>query len=282
LALKFLLPNDESHRGIDAMTGATEFTKKLKSRLHVAGIWMEIPHPTVAGTLAQTGVDFLVVDGEHGPIPPHILTNIMPEADNYGMPIIYRVAWNRPEYIKAALDTGANGVMVPMVNSPEEAAAAVAAAKYPPAGTRGIGAWRASNYYQNEPAYRATANDKTIVIVQIETVQALQAVDAIAAVPGVDVIFIGPGDLALSRGNEPGVIDVDLLDACKAIAAAAQKNGILAGIDVSSVDHLEEFVRLGLVFFTHRTDFSYMLEGGRRTARAMREIFDAALGSSVG
>jgi 4-hydroxy-2-oxoheptanedioate aldolase len=222
------------------MIGATEFTKKLKSWLPVVGTWMEIPHPTVAGALAQTGVDFLVVDGEHGPIPPHILSNILPEADKYSVPIIYRVAWNRPEYIKAALDTGAQGVMVPMVNSADEAAAAVAAAKYPPAGTRGIGAWRASDYYQNEAAYRASANDKTIVIVQIETVQALHAVDAIAAVPGVDVIFIGPGDLALSRGNQPGLLDAELRDACKSLASAAQKHGILAGIDVSSVSHLEE------------------------------------------
>ena len=108
---------------------AAAFASRVKSNQAVFGSWMEIPHAMVAETLAQTGVDFLLVDGEHGPTPPHLLLDILPGADRFGVPAIYRVAWNRPEYIKAALDAGAAGIMIPMINSADEAAAAVAGAK---------------------------------------------------------------------------------------------------------------------------------------------------------
>jgi len=113
------------------------------------------------------------------------------------MPVLYRVAWNRIELIKAAFDTGVDAVMVPMVNTAEEARDAVAGSKYPPLGKRGIGAWRPTNYYQEDAAYRENANSLTGVVLQIETREALQNLDEIAATPGVDALYIGPADLAM-------------------------------------------------------------------------------------
>jgi 2-keto-3-deoxy-L-rhamnonate aldolase RhmA len=256
------------------MIADASLVERLRSGQPVIGSWMQIPHPMVAETLAQTGVDFLLVDGEHAPIPPHMLLQVLPGVDRFGMPIIYRVPWNRPEYIKAALDIGATGVMVPMVNSAAEARQAVAAARYPPSGTRGIGAWRASNYYQNDSAYRATANENALVVVQIETIEALHAVDEIAATPGVDVMFVGTGDLALSMGKNPGALDADLLEACRLVALAARDSGIVAGIVTGRPDDLPIFRQMGFRFFTHGVDVGYILEGGRRVSEAMRAGLD--------
>ncbi|RWC25653.1 MAG: hypothetical protein EOS70_33245 [Mesorhizobium sp.] len=250
------------------------FAETIRSGKPQIGAWMNIPHVMVAETLAQTNLDFLVVDGEHAPIPPSALLDILPATEGYGMPVLYRVAWNRIELIKAALDHGANGVMVPMVNSGVEAIDAVSSAKYPPAGKRGSGAWRASNYYQKDAEYRKDANSSSGVVVQIETRQALNNLDDIASTPGVDALFIGPADLALSLGMEPGKLTPELLDACRAVAAAAKKYRIASGIDVTSIDYIVKFQELGLSLFTYGSDPGFVLEGGRAVAKDFHDAFN--------
>lgn len=249
------------------------FAETIRSGKPQIGAWMQIPHVMVAETLAQTDLDFLLVDGEHSPIPPNALLDILPATERNGMPVLYRVAWNRVELIKAALDHGANGIMVPMVNSGAEAIEAVSSAKYPPTGKRGIGAWRASNYYQNDAEYRKNANSSLGVVVQIETREALNNLDDIASTPGVDALFIGPGDLALSLGMEPGKLTPELLDACQAVGDAAKKYGIASGIDVASIDHLSQFQELGLSLFTYGIDSGFVLDGGRAVAKDFHDAF---------
>ncbi len=258
------------------MNNRARLAQKIGARKPVIGIWMQIPHPMVAETLAQTGVDFLLVDGEHAPIPPHALVDILPGTELRDMPTIYRVAWNRVELIKAALDHGANGVMVPMVNSPEEAAAAVAAARYPPAGRRGMGAWRASAYYLDEASYRKRADDESAVILQIETRDAVRCVDEIAAVPGITALYIGPADLALSLGLNPGELHPELLAACEKVAGAARRNGIAAGIDVASLDFAKTYFELGFSLLTYGADFGFIVDGGRAVARDVRAAIEGA------
>ncbi|MER9845538.1 aldolase/citrate lyase family protein [Mesorhizobium australicum] len=249
------------------------FAETIRSGEPQIGAWMQIPHVMVAETLAQSSLDFLVVDGEHGPIPPNALLDILPATERYGMPVLYRVAWNRIELIKAALDHGANGIMVPMVNSGVEAIEAASSAKYPPAGKRGAGAWRASNYYQEDAKYREDANSSLGVVVQIETREALNNLDDIASTPGVDALFIGPADLALSLGIEPGKLTPELLDACQAVAAAANKYGIASGIDIASIDYLLRFQELGLSLFTYGSDPGFVLEGARAAAKDFHNAF---------
>jgi 4-hydroxy-2-oxoheptanedioate aldolase len=245
------------------MTKCETFSAKIKANQHQLGIWTQIPHVVVAENMAQSGADFLLVDGEHAPIPPHALLDILPATERFDMPVLYRVAWNRVELIKAALDHGVNAIMVPMVNSAEEARAVVASAKYPPAGKRGVGAWRASNYYQNDGAYRNSADGSTSVVVQIESRDALRALDEIAATPGIDALYIGPADLALSLGTQIGQLNDQLLNACKLVAAAAKRNGIGAGIDVASLDYLPTYRDVGLSLFTYGSDFGFILDGSR-------------------
>jgi 2-keto-3-deoxy-L-rhamnonate aldolase RhmA len=254
---------DNFEHGAKDMTKSENFSARIKKGEHQLGIWTQIPNVVVAENLAQSGADFLLVDGEHAPISPHDLLQILPSTERYDMPVLYRVAWNRMELIKAALDIGVNAIMVPMVNSAAEAREVVAAAKYPPSGKRGMGAWRASNYYQGDAAYRKGANTDTSVVLQIETKEALKNLDEIASTPGVGALYIGPADLALSLGIQLGQLNDDLLAACKAVAAAAKKNGIGAGIDVATLDYLPTYRDLGLSLFTFGSDFSFILEGSR-------------------
>jgi 4-hydroxy-2-oxoheptanedioate aldolase len=141
-------------------------------------------------------------------------------------------------------------------------------------GTRGIGAWRASNYYQDEPAYRKKANSDGIVILQIETKEAVAAVDEIASLPGLDALYVGPGDLALSLGLQPGELSPGLLAACKKVSDAARRNGIAAGIDVASLSYIKTYKDLGFSLFTYGSDFGYILDGGRAVARDVRAALD--------
>ena len=194
------------------MNSRLELGKSIRDRRPTLGTWMQIPHPMVAEVMAQTGFDFVLLDGEHAPVPPDLLHALLPAIERHGTPVIYRVRSNNSDLIKAALDSGVTGVIVPMVNSAKEAEEAVAAAKYPPRGRRGFAPWRASNYYREEASYLATAND-TPLIVQIETSEALAAVDAIAAVAGIcDLCRTGrprnvarPADRPARRTAAPGL-----------------------------------------------------------------------------
>src|SRR5919108_1272477 len=143
----------------------TSLREKITSGRAVVGTWISIADIAVVEVLAQAGFDYLLIDGEHAPISPSQLFPLAVAAERRGCPVVYRVQMNSADLIKAALDIGIAGLMVPMVESPEEAAAVVSAAKYPPAGRRGMGPWRASNYFQDFRDYVASANEQTAVIV---------------------------------------------------------------------------------------------------------------------
>jgi 2-keto-3-deoxy-L-rhamnonate aldolase RhmA len=224
----------------------------------------------VVEMLAQTGPDFLLIDGEHAPISPQTLPILLPAAEQQDLPVIYRVAWNRIELIKAALDSGASGLMVPMINSAAEAAEAIAAAKYPPMGKRGMGAWRASNYYLDGGAYVGRANKDMLMVLQIETKEAVREVDAIAAVPGVDALFIGPADLSRSLGLAGSEPKAELRKAYAQVAKAAQRNGIAAGIDVVSPDYARIYREMGFTLMTFGTDYGFMIEAGKAGIKKLR------------
>lgn len=252
-----------------------EFAKKLKSRKPMIGVWLQIPHPVVAETIAQSGADFLLVDGEHGPMPPDALLSVLPAIDRFQMPTLYRVRTNATDLIKGALDAGVSGVMVPMVNSAAEAKAAIDAAKYPPLGRRGAGPWRASNYYQDEARYLAEANESIPLVLQIETKEGVAALDEIAALPGIAALFVGPYDLCLSMGLEPGKLHPELITIYKRMAAAAKKYGFALAIDVASTSYIAPYRELGFSLFTHGLDMQFLLDGSRQVTKTFKEAFKA-------
>ena len=252
------------------MTKASNFVERIRAGETVVGSWFSIPHPMVAETLAQGGFDFLLLDGEHAPVPPDAVSSLLPSTELHGCPVIYRPRTNSVDLIRGALDAGVTGVMVPMIETAAQAKAALDAAKYPPLGRRGIGPWRASNYYDNYPGYVATANERTCVVLQIESKAAVDAIDTIAALPGVDVLYVGPADMAGSMGLKPGERHAELTAAIRRVAEAARKHGKAVGIDVTSLDFFAAYQEMGFTYFTYGIDTSYLMDGARAASQALR------------
>lgn len=194
------------------------------------GFWLSMASTVSAEICASAGFDWLVIDAEHGPQSlPGVMAQLQAIAPWPTHPIV-RVPSSDPVAIKGFLDLGAQSLLVPMVETAEQAAGVVDAARYPPAGSRGIGGARAARWGRY-PRYVHEANAQICLIMQVETVQALGNIEAIAAIDGVDALFVGPADLAASMGhvgkpNHPDVLAA-ALGAFARIRAAGRAAGIL-------------------------------------------------------
>jgi 4-hydroxy-2-oxoheptanedioate aldolase len=199
------------------------------------GAWCVIPTGFTAQLLAHAGFDWLCVDTQHGPVGYTELRSIVQAVRFTGVPTLVRVSTNSPGEIMRALDVGADGVIVPLVNTADEAKAAVAACRYPPLGTRSWGPSGASIGREFTPE---GANDDVACVVMVETREGLANVDEIAAVPGLDGIYVGPNDLALSHGLPTMLIDHGpvLTDAIARIAEACRRHAVTAGVAVYEPD----------------------------------------------
>lgn len=169
------------------------------------GMWSSLGSPAVAEAVAQLDVDWILLDAEHGVASYEDMLGLLQATQSSTAASIVRVPANEFIPIKRVLDMGAEGVVVPMVNTAEEAESAASKCRYPPVGTRGLGPHRAARFGFDFPDYFARANTEITLIVQIETPEAVENVEAIAAVKGVDAIFIGPTDLCLTMGHFPNL-----------------------------------------------------------------------------
>lgn len=171
--------------------------EKLKNGEAVIGTFIQIGHPDVAEILSGVGFDWLLLDAEHSPMGLESLQQLMQAMNGSNCIPMVRPEWNEPVIIKRVLDIGAYGVLIPWVNSKEEAEKAVQYCKYPPEGIRGFGPRRAGMF---DPDYFKTANEEILVAVQIETAKAVNNIDEILSVPGIDACYVGPADLSVSMG----------------------------------------------------------------------------------
>jgi len=202
----------------------------LKQGKTTAGAWLQMTSPFSAEILARAGFDWLIVDMEHS---PGDFLNLVAQVQAMGatdcVPFV-RAPWNDPVAIKRILDTGVMGVLIPYVNSGEETINAVAACKYPPEGIRGLaGSPRAAYFGQNSMDYLNDANDEIVVIIAVETGEAVANLDDILAVEGLDGIFIGPMDLATSMGHFGDPSHPEVQDAIKVIEQKTLKSGKYLG-----------------------------------------------------
>lgn len=176
----------------------------IKESLHrqefTVGSWITMGHTAVAEIMCQAGFDWLTIDMEHSSITLHQAQELIRVIDLCGVVPLVRVGENDATVIKRVMDAGAKGVIVPMVNSRSEAEAAVAAVKYPPVGKRGVGLARAQQYGFGFEEYKKWAATESVVIVQIEHIDAIENLEAILSTPGVDGSIIGPYDLSGSLG----------------------------------------------------------------------------------
>ena len=196
------------------------------------GAWLSIASTASAEATARVGFDYVCADNQHGAMDYQATVGIVQGVLLGGSRPIARVPWNEPGIIGKMLDAGAEGVVVPMVNTVAEAEAVVRACRYPPLGARSYGPVLAGI---RSGEYAAGANANVAVIPMIETVQALQNIDDILAVPGVDAIYVGPADLSLSLGLAPGNNDdrAEFTEALLTITAACRRAGVVPGIHAS-------------------------------------------------
>jgi 4-hydroxy-2-oxoheptanedioate aldolase len=224
------------------------------------GAWMNFPSIVAAEALASVGWDWISVDTEHGAIDLETAQSLFIAIGANGTIPIARVPWNDTISIHRILDAGAYGIVVPMVNSAEQAEKAVKAAKYPPEGFRsaGGGRWR----YWAGADYPRHANDEILVVVMIEHVDAVEHAEEILSVPGVDACFIGPNDLAWSMGValDKGPRDPRHVEAVAEVLRAAKKVGVPAGIHCFSPEDVNARIEAGFQFLACMSDGAFLMK----------------------
>ncbi|MFG1213881.1 MULTISPECIES: aldolase/citrate lyase family protein [Xanthobacter] len=207
------------------------FKRALHAGTQQIGLWCAVPSNYVSEILAGAGFDWLVLDTEHAPNELPNVFNQLQSMVGYATQPVVRVPWNDAVTLKRFLDIGTQSFLIPMVQNAEEARAAVAATRYPPDGIRGYAVASRATRFGRIGDYFTRYADEMCVLVQVETMEALEKVEEIAAVPGVDGIFIGPGDLSASMGllhqpTHPKVVDA-IEDGLRRIRAAGNRGGVL-------------------------------------------------------
>lgn len=236
----------------------------LKKGQPAVGTWLSLGSITAARFMARTGFDWLTVDIEHSLVGIETTVHMFASIADAGCTALARVPSNRHDHIKRVLDNGAHGIVVPMVNSREEALAAVSAVKYPPTGTRSVGgSVHALNFQANANDYYARANDEILIVLQCEHIDAVRNADSIFSVPGIDAIFVGPNDLAASMrspdGKPPSAAAT--ADAMKEILAACKRNKVAAGVHTFSGEEAVQKIEEGWQFLAVGSELKMMVDG---------------------
>lgn len=219
------------------------------------GTFQVLGHPAVTEVLALSGPDFVIADAEHAALGIETIEALVRAGDARGLDVLVRVA-GIDASLSRTLDTGAAGIVVPRVESAADAAAVVRATRFPPLGARGLGPARACDFGLDLVSHRATANDELLVVIMVETAAGLAAVDEIAAVDGIDVILIGPADLASSLGVPAGSAEHSA--AISTITAAARAAGRHVGIHCASASDADAFEVGGMRLLVIGTDVAFL------------------------
>ena len=245
---------------------------KLKRGEASFGTWLTLPDVFGAQLMARMGFDWLTVEMEHAPMTIEMAAATFAVVANAGVVPLARIPWNCTENIKRVLDTGAWGVVVPMVNSRTEAEAVVEAARYRPIGKRSIGgSLHGANFDTDASTYYAKANDEILVIIMAEHVDAVERADEIFSVPGIDAVFIGPNDLHASMGLAP-MFDSDnkqFTDAVEHIRVTAKKYGVASGIHVVDAAQAQRRAKEGFQFIAITSDAGFMMAKAKEATNAL-------------
>jgi 2-keto-3-deoxy-L-rhamnonate aldolase RhmA len=245
---------------------------KLRNRQLTIGSWITLGHSSVAEIMAKAGFDWLTVDMEHSAITLHEAQQLVQVIELSGCVPLVRVGANDANLIKRVMDTGAHGVIVPMVNTKEDAEQAVGAVKYPPQGFRGVGLARAQSYGTNFEGYQKWNETESVAIVQIEHIKAVENLEAILSVEGVDAFIVGPYDISTSLGV-PGQFDhPKMTSVLSKVLDIAERLKAVAGYHVVPPDTKQvlEKVKEGYRFLAYSTDFLFLGDSCRAGLEAVR------------
>ncbi|KAJ3520127.1 hypothetical protein NM208_g13845 [Fusarium decemcellulare] len=248
-------------RHLSTMQASNKLRTALNEDRKAFGAWQMIPGANVSRVLARSGVSWVLVDCEHGNLDDGAMHDAVPAIAVLGVSPIVRLPDMQGWMVKRALDSGAHGIVVPLLRTPDEARQLVQSAKFPPWGKRGFGSPIAPERFSPVPSfteYLQQANDSLLTIVQIETKEALESIDEIAAVEGIDVLFIGPFDLGNNIGHPiiDGVMTQELKDAIARVLAASQKAGKKTGVYCTGGEQAKLFADQGFDMMNVVTDYT--------------------------
>jgi 4-hydroxy-2-oxoheptanedioate aldolase len=250
----------------DATITGAEFKKQLRAGAPKMGLFLNAHSPTVAEQLSHSGYDWLLVDTQHGPMGYERLSAMLSGISNGNAKSMVRVAGYQDRAgIQQALDMGADGVLVPYINNADEARQAVSCTRYPTTGTRSVYFPQRSMNKAGLLGYAGAANDNVIVALQVETASCIQNMAEIAAVPGVDILFLGQNDLCMSMGlyekyEFPHMYtSPELQAATQKLADEARKNNVILGLFLFGTSRVGEFLEKGFTFISIGNDLHHVL-----------------------
>jgi len=252
---------------------ASDLKKKLKRRAVTLGSWITLGHTSVAEIMAKAGFEWLVIDMEHSVITLDIAQQLIQVIEGCGAVPLVRVGENNATVIKRVMDAGAYGVIVPMVNTKKQAEAAVNAVKYPPVGSRGVGLARAQGYGNTFEEYRDWVNKESIVIAQIEHIDAVNNLEAILSVEGIDGCIIGPYDLSASLGVPGKFEHRDVAAALKKVERICKAKKVALGYHIIQPDYklVLEKKASGYSFIAFSLDILFLGNSCREQLTKLRE-----------
>ena len=235
------------------------FKHALASGRTPVGTWLVSGSPSAAEAMGCAGFDFVVLDMEHTPIDMAQFTEILRTIEGTPAGVVARVPWNDMVMVKRALDAGAQSIMFPFVQNADEARRAVSYTRYPPDGVRGVAAVHRASRQGTVANYHRSAAGELCVVVQIETLAALDALPSIAAVPGVDSLFIGPADLSASMGQLGNITHPDVLAKLAEAAAKCRDAGKHVGIVGPNPELVGKFLEFGYSWVAMASDLGMMV-----------------------
>lgn len=252
------------------MTFVNPLTSAWRSGDPVLGAWCTLPDPFAAEIFGRQGYQYVCVDQQHGMIDDSTAFPMIQAISASGAAPVVRVRWNEPPAIMSALDAGALGVVIPMIETEQDAVAAVNACRFPPAGTRSFGPIRARDVMgSTDPDVLSDV----ACIVMIETPRAIDDLEAIVATPGVDAVYVGPSDLALSLGEKPGSVSALFNDTVTHILDVAHRHGVAVGMHTAAGKVARRYLEQGF-------DFATVFSDAGLIAAAAREQLAAAQSAS--
>jgi 2-dehydro-3-deoxyglucarate aldolase len=236
------------------------------------GCVVHIGHPEITEMLSNVGYDFLFIDAEHGPFGIETLQMMLQAMSGTKTVPIVRVPWNEPGLVKLALDIGAYGVVVPLISTKQDAENLVRAMKYPPAGIRGVMPRRASRYSLDIKEYYATADKELLVMVQIETREAVDNISEILSVDGVDAYSLGPTDLSASYGHIGEMTHPKVEEAISKVLEAGKKAHKIGCGYGKTLDVVQKRIEQGFQLITVGTDWGHLMGAAQESLKKVRGL----------
>jgi len=248
----------------------TNFRSRLKHGETLLGTLVTLSSPEVAEILAEAGFDWLFIDMEHSPLDVREAQAIL-QTVGERCACVLRVPLNDEIWIKKALDIGATGIIIPQVNSRQEAERAVRFCKYPPQGSRGVGVARAQGYGARLQDYLDSANEEIAVIVQAEHIDGVSRIEEIVGVAGIDAVLVGPYDLSASMGKIGKVADAGVQAAIARVKVACASARMPIGIFAATAEAAKPFMREGYSLIAVGIDTIFLVEAANQLVRQLRE-----------